>query len=106
MPYLKKTNTGLDNSTWSCQGNGNLVQQFWKEKCVENPSDPDCFVATDDLFRSYCAYCKETGQALKSETKRSFSKEFAKYCKLEKTKRRVNGFQNPVNGYVGLSILT
>jgi len=84
----------------------NGLESFLKNYCAFNPQEQ---VATSTLFTRYHQYCESAGWR-RYQTERDFGAQLSTvikeiYPQTEKTKVRFSGFNSPVNGYRGLSLL-
>ena len=62
------------------------------------------FIPTDVLFKAYQEFCKKNDKWISDDNKAQFSKQFRTLFKLQCSKRRVEGYNSPVNGYIGIDL--
>lgn len=89
-----------------CTEEKNMLEYFIRNYCK---LDPQSRVTTSDLFTHYNQYAAHAGWAL-FENERDFGVRLSLvlgeiFPNLKKKRGRFPGFDNPVNGYIGLALL-
>ena len=87
---------------WRNQYRYSFLQEFGNEKCIFCQEDNSAFVPTDKVFKAYQIFAGDRGLVVDDSEKIGFSKKFRDLFHLVKQKKRVQGYNSPVNGYVGL----
>ncbi len=91
-------------SAWKGEEKQTLLYDFGREKCHFCPEDVGIFTPTEELFQTYQEYCFEKGRIIDDSEKSMFSRQFAKRFDVKKGKKRVAGYESPVNGYYGVML--
>lgn len=91
--------------SWRQGFGSSLLEQFWQDRCYYLAGDENSFIPTEELFKAYQTYCKERGEYVEDSEKASFSRKFSNSFRVQKKKKRVEGYASPVHGYVGLQLI-
>jgi len=87
---------------WREVDDADLLKSFFNERC--KLVDGESFIPTDVVYGQYKAFCTMKGKDTIMLDKAQFSKKFHTLYNLKMGKRRVPGYQSPVNGYWGLDV--
>lgn len=87
---------------WKEQDDGEILRYFFRD--IFEIADKDSFIPTETIFKMYQEYCEIQGLPPLYVEKNQFSRRFHSVTRLETTKRRVEGFSSPVNGYLGVRV--
>lgn len=91
--------------SWRQGFGSSLLEQFWQDRCYYSAGDENSFLPTEELFKAYQTYCEERGEYVEDGEKASFSRKFSNSFRVQKKKKRVEGYASPVHGYVGLQLI-
>lgn len=87
---------------WREESYDGLLNAFFKENCEWSEAN---FLATDIVYNRYKEFCLYNGNEHKILDKTQFSRKFRGLFNLPMSKKRVRGYNSPVNGYVGIRLL-
>lgn len=89
---------------WRETGNTKYLKDFFYQYCELVSEDEDAFVPTDALFKAFQKFCDEKGRHIFDKEKPQFSKQFRNTFGIPASKRRIEGYNSPVNGYIGIRL--
>lgn len=89
---------------WKSNCDSSEMKDFFDEYCEVLPNDSMNFVPTEEIFKCYQQYCKEHGKVVSESEKPQFSRKFRKEFDIPSAKRRIEGYNSPVNGYFGIRL--
>lgn len=89
---------------WSNTCDSGEMKKFFDRYVEVLPGDNTSFVPTEGIFKCYQQYCEENGRIVLESEKPQFSKKFRKEFNIPSAKRRVAGYDSPVNGYIGIRL--
>lgn len=81
------------------------LKEFFYQCCEVEKEREDAFVPTDALFKAYRKFCAEKDIHIRDSDKPQFSRLFKNTFGIASTKRRVDGYNSPVNGYLGIQLI-
>jgi len=81
------------------------LKEFFYQCCEVVKEREDAFVPTDALFKAYRKFCAEKDIHIHDSDKPQFSRLFKNTFGIASTKRRVDGYNSPVNGYLGIQLI-
>lgn len=89
---------------WRCTGENAMMKQFFNYYFEVDQDDHAAFMPTDLIFKAYQEYCSKNGENILESDKPFFSKKFRNVFPFQSAKRRVAGYNSPVNGYLGIRL--
>lgn len=89
---------------WRETSSQKYLKDFFYQNCELVSEDEDAFVPTDELFKAFQKFCNDKGRRILDKEKPQFSKQFRSTFDIPSCKRRVEGYNSPVNGYIGIRL--
>ena len=90
-------------SEWRKNADDFYLQTFFQKECRRTNADD--FTPTEVIFRAFQEFCRQDGKIVKDSEKIMFSKNFKAQFELNMTKKRVPGYDSPLNGFLGLVLV-